>query len=216
MNKKIIDVIENFLKNYEEKEYITICSRETDNIVDEDFKCKIYNEFSLQHELGLYFRNNLEYSTILFEKNVKSFNGGKIFKNWEKHEIDIVIIDNLTNKKYAVELKFPLNGQYPEQMFQFTKDICFMEQVKKYIKFEKTFCLTLVNDYNFYEANKNQKTDGIYKYFRIRSKLSGLIKDPVNHKNSLPKEIKLSGNYNINWKSINNNKYLKYYLVEAD
>ena len=216
VDTKIIKTIENFLNEFEEKDYITICEKETENAVEDCFKCKIYNEFSLQHELGLYLRNNLENSTILFEKNVKSFEGGKGFNNWEKHEIDIVIIDNSTMKKYAIELKFPLNGQYPEQMFQFIKDISFMEQVKKEIKFEQTYCLTLVNDEGFYSANGNRKSDGIYKYFRQKQneKLPVSIKEPIKHRNQTKeKEITINYQKPIEWKKINNNDALRYYLL---
>lgn len=37
---------------------------------------------------------------------------------------------------YAIELKYPKNGQYPEQMYSFIKDIKFMQQVKE----KKAFC----------------------------------------------------------------------------
>ena len=76
-------------------------------------KIEVYNEFSLQHELGIFLRNEL--------RNTKFFNITKTIK----HEMDIVIYNE--SEKYAIELKYPQNGQYPEQMFSCVKDIKFME-----------------------------------------------------------------------------------------
>lgn len=42
-----------------------------------------------------------------------------------KHEIDIVVYND--KEKYAIELKYPVNGQYPEQMYSFVKDVLFTE-----------------------------------------------------------------------------------------
>lgn len=215
--------------NSRDNDFITcynICSSTNDK-VDKDYKCRVYNEFSLQHELGLYLRKNFkeENVIVLFEKNVKSFTGGEKFKNWEKYEIDIVIIDKKTDNKYAIELKFPINGQYPEQMFQFIKDIRFMEQVKEYINFNETYCLTLVNDSSFYsdtsEKNKKIETNNgkIYKYFRNnKNETIGTqeIYDPVQHSKQKGRyKISTKGKYNVEWKQIKNNRKLKYYLIKC-
>ena len=53
--------------------------------------------------------------------------------------------------KYAIELKYPVNGQYPEQMYSFIKDIVFMEQLKSK-GFNASYCLTMVNDKNFIQG----------------------------------------------------------------
>lgn len=116
----------------------------------------IYNEFSLQHELGIYLRNVLPDYKIEFERNIGFFK----LTNTVKKEIDIVIYND--HKKYAIELKFPRNGQYPEQMYSFVKDIRFMEELKQK-GFDNTYCLTFVDDKNFYSG---KKTDGIYSFFR--------------------------------------------------
>lgn len=86
---------------------------------------EVYNEFSLQHELGIFLRAKLTGNKVQFERNVKFFG----ITGTVKHEIDIVIYNE--NEKYAIELKYPLNGQYPEQMYSFVKDIKFMEQLKE-------------------------------------------------------------------------------------
>ena len=126
----------------------------------------VYNEISLQLELGLYLRQ--KGYTVRFERNI-----GEYVKNtsyFVKKEIDIVAYkgkDELKAEKIAIELKFPRNGQYPEQMFSFVEDIKFMEQVKSVGGFSKTFVVVLVDDKNFYENNKWQPVPSdIYSYFR--------------------------------------------------
>lgn len=88
---------------------------------------EIYNEFSLQHELGIFLRNKLPNYRIQFERNVSYFTPD--IKTIKK-EIDITIFNQDKSEKYAIELKCPLNGQYPEQMYSFVKDIKFMEELK--------------------------------------------------------------------------------------
>ena len=73
---------------------------------------EVYNEFSLQHELGIFLRAKLTENKVQFERNTKFFG----ITGTVKHEIDIVIYNE--NEKYAIELKYPLNGQYPEQMYR--------------------------------------------------------------------------------------------------
>lgn len=41
-----------------------------------------------------------------------------------------MIFNHDKTEKYAIEIKFPTNGQYPEQMFIFCKDIKFLEELK--------------------------------------------------------------------------------------
>lgn len=144
---------------------------------DSDFEYKVYNEYSLQYELGKYLSDN-DYD-VFYEKNVKEFLDEEDADSCIKKEVDLIAVKD--NKKYyAIELKFPKNGQYPEQMKKFIIDMCFMKQVKKYWrkknKDAETYCLTLVNDSKFY-SNKSTakktlttvrtlKTKGIYSFFR--------------------------------------------------
>ncbi len=86
---------------------------------------EVYNEFSLQHELGIFLRAKLMGYKVQFERNTKFFG----ITGTVKHEIDIVVYND--KEKHAIELKYPLNGQYPEQMFSFVKDIKFMEELKE-------------------------------------------------------------------------------------
>ena len=133
---------------------------------------EVYNEFSLQHELGIFLRAKLTGYKVQFERNTKYFG----ISVTVKHEIDIVIYNEL--EKHAIELKYPLNGQYTEQMFSFVKDIKFMEELKE-AGFDNTYCLTLVQDKNLYSG---QRRDGIYSYFRSKAPVQGTICKPTGRK----------------------------------
>ncbi len=168
---------------------------------------EIYNEFSLQHELGIVLRNNVEKDLVQFERNVSHFD----FKNkcFVKREIDIVVYDPETKAlNYAIELKFPRNGQYPEQMFSFCEDIVFMEQVKK-AGFARTYVVIFVDNALFYEGGR--RSDGIYGYFRGSEKLHGSIRQPTGKKN---KTLHIKGSYQVNWLNVNNR--MKYTVIEAE
>jgi hypothetical protein len=180
-------------------------------LIDKDF---IYNEFSLQHELGIYLREKLgkEYQ-IRFERNVidEKWGENEDEKYWEKKEMDI-FIEKDSGNKYAIELKFPQNGQYPEQMYSFIKDIKFMEQVREKAN-ARTFVLTLVDDKNFYQETGREKKEKdneklIYWYFRQKKEgdkpirqieKNVVIPKPTGIKE---KEISLANEYSIKWETI--------------
>lgn len=160
---------------------------------------EIYNEFSFQHELGIYLRGKISNYKVQFERNIKYFYD---YTNTLKKEIDIVVFNDI--EKYAIELKYPKNGQYPEQMFSFIKDIRFMEELKE-LGFSKTYVMTLVDDHNFYEGNAS----GVYSYFRDSKLLTGNICKPTGKKDEI---ICLKGSYHILWNDLFNDS--KYYLIE--
>lgn len=159
---------------------------------------EIYNEFSLQHELGLFLREKLKGYKVQFERNTKFFE----ILDTIKHEIDIVAYNG--ERKYAIELKFPVNGQYPEQMYSFIKDISFMEQLKN-AGFDNTYCLTVVNDSKFYTG---KKTDGVYSFFRRNVPVHGVIAKPTGQKDET---VHLNGVYQIKWNT--GNRLYSYYIV---
>lgn len=168
-------------------------------------KIEIYNEFSLQHELGILLRNNADRELVQFERNVSYFGFTK--QSFEKREIDIVVYDPSTNElSYAIELKFPRNGQYPEQMFSFCKDIVFMEQVKK-AGFARTYVVIFADDALFFQG----RPDGIYGYFRGHEMLHGTIEKPTGAKD---KTLYIEGSYQVSWLSVKNG--MKYTVIEAD
>lgn len=149
-------------------------------------KIEIYNEFSLQHELGIFLREKLRNFKVQFERNTSFFDINGVVK----HEIDIVIYNK--TERYAIELKQPRNGQHPEQMFSFIKDIKFMEQLRKK-GFNNTYCLTFVQDKLFYSgANKS----GIYNYFRGDTPIHGDITKPTGKKDYV---LSVEGEYKIDW-----------------
>ena len=165
---------------------------------------EIYNEFSLQHELGIFLRNTIKERSVQFERNVSFFGFSKM--KFKKREIDITVYrkdDALLDA--AIELKFPRNGQYPEQMFSFCKDIVFAEQLKQ-SGFNKAFVIIFSEDRLFYEGSKN----GIYGFFRGGCKLSGTVKKPTGKQDS---ELVIKGNYQIKWNDVEGP--LKYTLIEV-
>lgn len=180
-------------------------------------KIDIYNEFSLQHELGIYLRERLVGFKVQFERNISFFfkeekDRDKKKNEFVKREMDICIFNDDKSEKYAIELKFPQNGQYPEQMFSFVKDIAFMERVKEK-GFNQTFAVTLVTDKNFSEG---KKIDGIYRYFRSNDVLTGKIQKPTGNTDE---HIELKGDYKIQWKNTNvlDNHQIypaKYYIIK--
>lgn len=161
---------------------------------------EVYNEFSLQHELGIFLRMTLPQHKVQFERNVSYFG----ISNTVKKEIDISIVGG--DDRYAVELKYPTNGQYPEQLYSFVKDIKFMEQLKEH-GFSKTYTVALVRDRPFYEGKDNS---GIYDYFRGSRIVRGKIYKPTGQlKNS--EFIDITGEYPISWRLLEDRRY---FIVE--
>lgn len=170
-------------------------------------KIEIYNEFSFQHELGIYLRQSFESEKYLvqFERNVSFF---KINKTETiKKEIDIVIYDIDKTEKYGIELKYPLNGQYPESMYSFIKDIKFCEQLAEH-GFNGGISLVAVKDKLFYDGSLKE---GIYKYFRGDTLVSKKINKPTGNQID---SVWINGEYKIDWKPVKNN--FKYYIVSIE
>lgn len=163
---------------------------------------EVYNEFSLQHELGLYLRNHIKSQKIQFERNVSFFDLSK--SNFIKREIDISIYDSDKSACEAIELKYPRNGQYPEQMFSFCKDIMFLEQLLE-AGFKRAHLLIFADDKCFYTGN----TSGIYSYFRGQKVLTGTVQKPTGTQNQ---ELIIKGAYTVTWKPIIDS--LHYSLIE--
>ncbi len=165
---------------------------------------ELYNEFSLQHELGIYLRNALVGYQVQFERNVAFFG---VVEDTIKKEIDISIFNAEKRKCFAIELKFPLNGQYPEQLYSFAKDVKFMEQLRAQ-GFQHTYCVSLVADRPFYRGHKNH---GIYQYFREANKVYGRIYKPTG-KGKNADYVELNGEYSFVWEALSDGK--KFYCIE--
>lgn len=169
-----------------------------------DGELDIYNEFSLQHELGILLRKEYPDKLIQFERNVSFFGFTKT--NFVKREIDIVVYDNKNMSLDAViELKYPRSGQHPEQMYSFCKDVVFAEQLKKF-GFNKAFVVIFADDRLFYEGS----IGGIYGYFRGGKDLSGTIAKPTGNQES---NLEIAGNYKVVWDDVCDS--LKYTVIEA-
>lgn len=151
---------------------------------------EIYNEFSLQHELGIYLRGAWPEYRIQFERNVSYFGAAKA--SFTKRELDIAVFSpDRRTLKYAIELKFPRSGQHPEQMFSFCKDIAFAEELHA-AGFTQTAFVAVAEDPLFYRG----PSQGIYAYFRGQKQLTGKVNKPTGAKNDV---VTIQGSYTIRW-----------------
>jgi hypothetical protein len=176
---------------------------------------EIYNEFSLQHELGGFLRGNYRKPDVKvqFERNVKYLFDRVANEDFIKKEVDITVFDgNAYNKRLAIELKYPKNGQYPQQMYSFCKDIKFAEQlVDKDGGFEQAIFIVFADDQLFYGGGR-APNEGIYRMFRDnngeQNSVSGVIRNPAQNKDD---KVSLRGKYFIKWHIALEN--LKYAIV---
>lgn len=151
---------------------------------------KFYLEATLQFEIlkHLWSDEKLKNKYQIYpEVNIKGFN----IKNTIKKEIDIALLDK-KGGNVVIELKMPLNGQVPEQMFKFCEDIKFLEELKEN-NFSKCFAVLVTDNHLF---KKGRKIDGIYKYFRNNEPLHGKIRKPTGEKDKI---INLKNTYQIKW-----------------
>ena len=168
-------------------------------------EAEIYNEFSFQHEFGIYLRATLDSTfKVQFERSISFF--GLLRSGFVKKEIDIAVFTPNLSKKYAFELKFPRSGQHPERMFKACQDICFLEQLHR-SGFARCYFLMAAEDPLFYESGG--KT-GIYKYFRAGVPIHGHIQKPTGAKDDA---VVISGSYPVIWNTVD--KDLKYAVVEV-
>jgi hypothetical protein len=165
---------------------------------------EIYNEFSFQHELGIHLRSRLPDFKVEFERNVTHFGFKK--SDFIKKEIDISIIGRDSKKlEGVIELKYPRNGQVPETMFSFCKDISFLEQLQS-AGFHEGLFVALADDPLFYSG----QCRGIYDLFRGEGKIHGMIQKPTGKKDS---SVNVNGCYNSHWCSVSQST--KYCLIET-
>lgn len=174
----------------------------------------IYNEFSFQHELGIYLRkmlNNLGFSYLVeFERNVSYFR----ISGTTKKEIDIVIYQKdsqgkITKKIAAIELKYhPKPCAVKNRMKAGIADIQFMEELKQN-GFEHTYVCCITGNESFFK-NGNRKNSGnpIYGYYRNQKQFNGVIGHNI-----------INGTYTINWADLQPSNYdkvkgRKYYVLE--
>jgi hypothetical protein len=168
-------------------------------------RTEVYNEFSFQHELGIFLRAKLPNHKVQFERNTRLFFGSKRFT---KTEMDIsVFTPDMSDLAYAIELKYPRNGQYPEQMFGFCKDVAFAEELNA-AGFRAAGLVILADHHLFYQDQGQEK--GIYAFFRGGQPLCGRVRKPTGCKDD---EVVLRGTYSVQWKPIS--VRLQFALIEV-
>lgn len=169
-----------------------------------DSTVEIYNEFSLQHELGIWLRSVLPVQyKVQFERNIRYF--GIEDSSFIKKEIDIVIFNPARTEKHAIELKFPRNGQHPEQMYSSCKDIRFLEQLCEN-GFTSCLFIMVADDPLFYQGDASKK---IYSFFRASKPIHGQICKPTG---SNQEQIDITGEHVIRWRHIKGQ--CKYAVIE--
>ena len=120
---------------------------------------------------------------VQFERNVRYFNDNLNLAAMTKREIDISVFREKAKPEVAIELKYPKNGQHPESMFSFCKDIRFLEELKEKVGFNKAWLLVLADDPLFYAGNA--PAGSIYRFFRGDKScpVEGRITKPTGKKN---------------------------------
>lgn len=148
----------------------------------------IYNEFSLQFELGHFLRTAGH--DVFYEKNVcNEFQipdkSASIFKT-SKKEIDLIV--KSASCKAAIELKYLNNGKHPEAMYDIISDLNVLGIIKSKDKSYKCYQLTVTTDINFtslYPKKSAPKTDfsvKLYNAFRHSHPLNGIYHKPTGDK----------------------------------
>jgi hypothetical protein len=172
-----------------------------------NIKCDgFYIEATLQFKLLMQLAKIFDEGLILPERNIEYY--GLNPKNFSKKEVDI-IVEQKSNLNIAIELKMPMNGQVPEQMFKFVEDIKFLEELKATNLFSKCYVIAVTNDSNFWQGNID---GGIYSFFRNANVLKGKIFKPTGQgKNTVYHQ--LNGEYKIKWNNLDNN--FRFFIVEV-
>jgi hypothetical protein len=168
-----------------------------------------FNEFfveaTFQYYLMMKLSHIIDESNIFPERNIRNY--GLKSKKYTKKVIDIVL-ENEKGFNIAIELKMPMNGQFPEQMYSFVKDIKFLEELKESGKFKECYLITMAKNKNFWSGQIN---NGIYAYFRDNKILTGRINKPTG-KNKGIEYYKISGKYKIKWKIFD--KDFRYFILK--
>jgi hypothetical protein len=165
-----------------------------------------YLEATFQFKLLMQLAKIFDEDIIFPERNIEYY--GLTSKDFSKKEVDI-IIEQKNNLNIAFELKMPMNGQVPEQMFKFIEDIKFLEELKSTGIFSNCYLIAVTNDSNFWQGNMDS---GIYSFFRNGNVLKGKVFKPTGAgKNTVFHQIK--GEYKIKWKTQKNN--FRYFVIEV-
>ncbi len=167
---------------------------------------EVYNEASVQYELAIYLRSVLGASAkVQLERNVDFFSLKK--HSFLKKEMDIVVFSAIPPPpKHCIEVKFPRNGQYPEQMFAACRDVRFLEQLVA-ASFGPSYFLMLADDHNFWEG---RTVSGIYSMFRGDEPIRGEVTKPTGSKDEV---LHFADEYPVTWNDLRDG--MKYLLIEV-
>ncbi len=165
-----------------------------------------YGEATFQFKLMMRLSKVFSEDGLQPERNIEAYDLNK--RNFVKKEIDLVIESN--GQRAAIELKMPMNGQEPEQMFKFAQDIQFLEQLKRSNQFQYCALVTVTNDSHFWNG---RDVTGIYAPYRDAVPLTGTILKPTG-KGKGEKSYTLTGSYQIQWFLIPQSPF-RYFIVEV-
>lgn len=169
-------------------------------------KIEVYNEASIQYELAILLRQKLGGDCrVQLERNIDFFALNK--KDFLKKEMDIAVYKPNKEEKHCIELKFPTQGQYPEQMFSACKDVAFLEQLVL-VGFDECYFVMFANDPLFYV---DKGDSGIYLTFRRDKLIRDTIRKPTGDKKET---LSVKGKYPIIWKDIVDS--LRYFVVRVN
>jgi hypothetical protein len=166
----------------------------------------IYNEASVQFELGWFLRLKYPTANISLERNVAYLGVDK--SDFVKSEMDLFFNQAGEDLSSVVELKAPLNQSQvrPITVFEWIKDVKFLEQVTEL----GIRCFSIfVTDHKGY-FNNGRKTGRLLTDFRSE-KIQGSYHR--YHKLSESNDIiVLDGSYTFDWKPLNNGLF--YFVIE--
>ncbi|HYS57641.1 MAG TPA: hypothetical protein VEM34_05820 [Burkholderiales bacterium] len=172
---------------------------------------EIYNEFSLQHEFGIWLREQNDNPTtkIQFERPASFFG---VAKKLTKKEIDLACFISPVDTQLAMEFKFPRSGQVPIQMFKFCQDVAFLEElVLKEKRFPFGCALFTADDPDFYRGTR-QQSGTIYSCFRDGVTLRGKIEKSTG-KEEPP--VVLLREYKIEWRTVQGMSEMRFALIQV-
>lgn len=170
---------------------------------------EIYNEFSLQHEFGIFLRTRLGNGIvkIQFERPAKFFG---VANRLTKKEIDLACFQSPDTPFAAIEFKFPRAKQVPIRMFKYCQDVAFLEElVLKEQRFGCGLAVMAADNRDFYQGSRHQPGT-IYSAFRDGAPLRGTIEKPTGIA-ELP--VTLLREYKIDWHDATGMPDLRYAMI---
>jgi hypothetical protein len=162
-----------------------------------------YLEATFQFKLLMKLAEIIDEDKILPEGNIEKYG----LRDYIKKRIDIVIEGK---KNIAIELKMPMKGAIPAQMYKFVGDIRFLEELKSSKTFSDCFFIVVTNDKGFWQGKESKNIKEIYSFFRNNKILQGKVEKPTGD-NKHP-FFELTGKYKVEWKNLNND--FRYFIIK--